>query len=340
LLTWHNYALALSGNGNSAQAEEEYRAVLKIEERVLGPEHPWALKTRMNLANTLNEQGKSAEAEAAHRAVLLIKERVLGPEHPETLKNRINLAYALNGQRKFKEAEGELRAVLTIQEPILGPEHPDTLLSIDTLAFNLQQQDKLGEARVLARRALEGRRRILGAAHPQTKSTEKLCESLAIPNVTLPALAGATPEGEPSILAAIPATGRADSRVASSEPPANAPTPAIPPIAAAAVPATAQEPAPASPKKFFFDYAGKNSPGRRIWTMIDKDTWTEEYDSGTVVSKIAGDLALTGAANDDSFRVFIPDIGSPRMRIWVRTKNKTNGEWGEWKYLPDMQGVQ
>ncbi len=44
--------------------KSEYRAVLQLEEKVLGPEHPNTLKARNNLANALAYQGKSAEAEA------------------------------------------------------------------------------------------------------------------------------------------------------------------------------------------------------------------------------------------------------------------------------------
>ena len=90
--------------------------------------------------------------------------------------------------------------------------------------------------------------------------------------------------------------------------------------------------------------------------MVDKDTWTEEYGSavssrfkiigretvqgvsGTLVAKISGDVQQTLTANDGAFQVFIPDVGSSHMRLWCR--NKIKGEWGQWKFLNEMQGVE
>jgi tetratricopeptide (TPR) repeat protein len=69
--------------------------VLKLREKVLGPEHPDTLASRHNLASTLNKQGKYAEAEAEYRAVLKLWEKVLGAEHPNTLSSRNGLAWLL-----------------------------------------------------------------------------------------------------------------------------------------------------------------------------------------------------------------------------------------------------
>ena len=81
--------------GKYAEAEAEYRAVLKLREKVLGPEHPDTLASRNNLAGALYGEGKYAEAEAEYRAVLKLREKVLGPEHPDTLLSRNDLAWFL-----------------------------------------------------------------------------------------------------------------------------------------------------------------------------------------------------------------------------------------------------
>jgi Tetratricopeptide repeat len=39
-------------------AEEEFRAVIKLQEKVPGPEHPDTLASRNDLANVLADQGK------------------------------------------------------------------------------------------------------------------------------------------------------------------------------------------------------------------------------------------------------------------------------------------
>ncbi len=113
---------------------------------------------------------------------------------------------------------------------------------------------------------------------------------------------------------------------------------------------------PASPKQFWFDYQFEPSPGKRTWTRVNQDTWTEEYGSGvvsrfrvigpetikgaagTLIAKMSGDPQQTWTANDGGFQVFIPDVGNNPMRLWCR--NKINGEWEEWKWLNDMQGVE
>src|SRR5205807_2036309 len=46
----NNLAVALSHQGKYAEAEGEHRAVLKLQQKVLGPEHPDTLLSRNNLA--------------------------------------------------------------------------------------------------------------------------------------------------------------------------------------------------------------------------------------------------------------------------------------------------
>ena len=72
----------LDVQGKYSEAEKEHRAVLAIQEHVLGPKHPDTLRSRNNLANALQNQGKYSEAEKELRLVLPVEERVLGPEHP------------------------------------------------------------------------------------------------------------------------------------------------------------------------------------------------------------------------------------------------------------------
>ena len=111
-----------------------------------------------------------------------------------------------------------------------------------------------------------------------------------------------------------------------------------------------------SPKRFWFDYPFQPSPGKRYWTLVDKQTWEEEYESGersrfkvverttvgetlgTVVVKISGDPEKTLTGNEGNFQAFIPDIGSAKMELWFR--NKIDEEWQEWRSLAEMQGIE
>ena len=69
--------------------------MLKLDEKVLGPEHPDSLDTRNNLALALLHQRNYTEAETEDRQLFKLQERVLGLEHPNTLDTRNNLAKAL-----------------------------------------------------------------------------------------------------------------------------------------------------------------------------------------------------------------------------------------------------
>ena len=52
--------------GKHSEAEQLYRQVLEVRERVLGPEHPDTLKTKHNLADTLQDQGKLQDTTCSH----------------------------------------------------------------------------------------------------------------------------------------------------------------------------------------------------------------------------------------------------------------------------------
>jgi tetratricopeptide repeat protein len=62
-------------------------------ERVLGPEHPYALATRNELARWTGRTGDAAGARDQYAALLPMRERVLDPEHQHTVATRDNLAY-------------------------------------------------------------------------------------------------------------------------------------------------------------------------------------------------------------------------------------------------------
>ena len=152
--------------------------MLAIEERVLGPEHPSTLASRMSLASALSSQDKHTEAEQEKRAVLAVQVRVLGPEHPNTLGSRMNLANALYSQDRPAEAEQEHRSVLAIQERVLGAEHPDVCLNCYNLARALRKQNKYQEALTFARRAEDGWAKIFGTHHRRSEDVKMLCEVL------------------------------------------------------------------------------------------------------------------------------------------------------------------
>jgi tetratricopeptide (TPR) repeat protein len=93
------YANALLNQGRHKEAEEEYRAAIRLK-----PDYPEAHK---NLGNALNGQGRHKEAEEEYRAAIRLK-----PDDPEAY---YNLAIILNAQRRPQEAEEEYRAAIRLK---------------------------------------------------------------------------------------------------------------------------------------------------------------------------------------------------------------------------------
>ena len=160
------------GKLSDAEAETEYRAVLRACVTVLGDGHPTTLASRNNLAVILRTQGRPAEAETEFSAVLQARVAALGPDHPESLASRNNLAAVRHALGKLSDAdaETEFSAVLQARVAALGPDHPETLISRNNLAAVRHALGKLSdaEAETEYRAILDARTRLLGPDHPHT----------------------------------------------------------------------------------------------------------------------------------------------------------------------------
>ena len=164
-------AYILDDEGQYGDTEKILREVLSERERVLGPQHPDTLRTRVDIANSLYRQGKYAEAEVEYRAVRTLLEKVFGREHRTTLRAGMGVANALDAQGKYAEAESEYRAVLEIQGKAFGPEDPDTLVTGSNLAKALDDQGKYSDAEAEERTVLKLQEKALGPEHPDTLRT-------------------------------------------------------------------------------------------------------------------------------------------------------------------------
>jgi len=111
---------------NHAAAEAEYRDILATRLRVQGPDNPYTLSTRHEIARMMAEQGNPAAAEAELRDILTAKLRVLGPDHPSTLITRHGLARMMAELGHRAAAAAEFCDILSIRQRVLGPSHPET----------------------------------------------------------------------------------------------------------------------------------------------------------------------------------------------------------------------
>ncbi|AQZ62948.1 Kinesin light chain [[Actinomadura] parvosata subsp. kistnae] len=169
----HFAARVLAAQGQHAQAEQEYRAVLALRIEVVGERHPHTLATRYGIAQVLAEQGGYARAEQEYRAVLAVEVEVLGERHPDTLATRYGIARVLAEQGGYAQAEQEYRAILAVEVEVevLGERHPHTLATRHEIARVLAEQGGYAQAEQEYRAVLAVTREVLGERHPDTLTT-------------------------------------------------------------------------------------------------------------------------------------------------------------------------
>ena len=147
---------------------EFYEQMLAEREWVLGPDHPYTLTARNNLAGAYKSAGRFGEAIELYEQVLAERERVLGPDHPDTLNARSNLASAYDSVGRFGEAIELFEQVLADRVRVLGPDHPNTLTVRNNLASAYESVGRFGEAIDAWEELLLDCQRVLGADHPVT----------------------------------------------------------------------------------------------------------------------------------------------------------------------------
>jgi tetratricopeptide (TPR) repeat protein/predicted Ser/Thr protein kinase len=154
--------------GLYSRSEQLYAKALRIDQRILGTEHPVTLDCAMDLANTYWEEGRYPEAEKLHRETLETRRRLFGPEHLDTLRSMASLANTYQSEGRNAEAEKLLQTVLEIQKRVLGPEQVETLRSRNNLAITYLYEGRYPEAEKLYLEAFEIDKRVLGMDDPET----------------------------------------------------------------------------------------------------------------------------------------------------------------------------
>ena len=83
-----------------AQAMILFQRSLKIDETMLGPDHPNVATDLNNLASQYQDQGNYAEALPLYQRALQLREKVFGPDHPDVadeLDNSLGVLYKDQG---------------------------------------------------------------------------------------------------------------------------------------------------------------------------------------------------------------------------------------------------
>ena len=149
------------------EAETAYREIIKLDEKMLGPENRETLRSRFDLLRWLNGYRK-ADALIEAEQILKLREKVLGPEDRDTLESRRLLAGFLWDFGRLSEAIAQWRQLLKLSEKILGPDDEATIKTAGNLGGALAEAGEYTEGEALTRRAYKGLERIRGPAYGST----------------------------------------------------------------------------------------------------------------------------------------------------------------------------
>lgn len=109
-------ALNMQANGDTANAEAQFRRALSSAELWLGPNHPDTAGTLNNLGTLLEDKGDIGGAEACYRRSLDICERRLPPDDPRTAQALDNLAGLLESKGEGAAAQPLNRRAQAIRD--------------------------------------------------------------------------------------------------------------------------------------------------------------------------------------------------------------------------------
>ena len=140
-------------------------------EGLLGPDHPYTLASRNNLACAFESAGRLTEAIPLYEQVLADRIRVLGEYHPQTLISRNNLGSAYMSASRPTDAITLFEQVVVGSIRTMGEDHPDTLMSLNNLAGAYESAGQTDKATVLYEKVLADSIRVLGEDHPHTLAT-------------------------------------------------------------------------------------------------------------------------------------------------------------------------
>jgi len=148
-----------------SQAEELFRKVLAIRERVVGAEHPDVAESLSDLAIFSSYRGNYAQTELLYQRSLAIFEKTLGPEHPTVAKVLQFLATHYHHRGKYAQVGPLYQRALAILKKTLGAEHAEVAENLNDLARLYVLEGKYAQAEPLYQQSLFLYEKIWGLEH-------------------------------------------------------------------------------------------------------------------------------------------------------------------------------
>lgn len=170
-------AMVARQRGEHEFAEAEFRAVLAVQQRTLGPDHPDTKLTSASLAAPDGGRQVSPE-EAELRALLADRIRALGGHHPDTLEVRLSLSRLLREQGLYFEAWGEYREHLKILRNVPHDGYPHILPDWREIESRLVDVDDPADAEEALGELLSVLIGILGHQHPSVLAGRQVLDRM------------------------------------------------------------------------------------------------------------------------------------------------------------------
>ncbi|MFG2096760.1 tetratricopeptide repeat protein [Streptomyces sp. NPDC048612] len=164
----HTAALDLGRLGRWEEAREAHHALAAARERLLGPDHPDTLTSRLEAGHALGRLGRHFEAHQVYAEVLAGRERALGPDHPDALSCRHHVARNLGLLGRLEDCRALSQEVAAARARVLGAQHPDTLATCCELAHVLGRLGMWAEALYTYQEVVAARTATLGPGHEDT----------------------------------------------------------------------------------------------------------------------------------------------------------------------------
>ena len=135
------------------KAVETYKRALRIEEKMLGPDHVSIAETSGLLGAIYDLARKYDSAEPLYRRALAIEEKIT-PDSPSVQNNINMLAIACSGQKKYGEAAALYTRLIDIRTRTQGANYPHLTYDLRVLSEALRNDKRYDDAEPLLRKAL------------------------------------------------------------------------------------------------------------------------------------------------------------------------------------------
>lgn len=165
--TLHGLGSALLYAGQNAEAQQDLRAALALQQELHGTAHADIARTQKDLADAVERGGDLGGAIALLEQAVAMQRQLWGSEpHPDFDQALNDLAGDYQQQGDYDKAEPLFRESLAMKRRLYGEKHPEVATGLANLASSLQDKGDLAAAEPLYQESLAMSRELLGHAHP------------------------------------------------------------------------------------------------------------------------------------------------------------------------------